>query len=84
MSIMIDSQGEKALVLGDALHNPVQIEHTDWVSRADIDPEQTRITRHSLVDRLEQEGILVAAGHFPAPGFGKMVRLAGRRYWQAL
>jgi glyoxylase-like metal-dependent hydrolase (beta-lactamase superfamily II) len=84
MSIMIDSQGEKALVLGDALHNPVQIEHTDWVSRADIDPEQTRVTRLSLVDRLEQEGMLVAAGHLPAPGFGKIARLAGRRYWQAL
>lgn len=84
MSIMISSQGERALVLGDALHNPAQIEQTDWVSRADIDPEQTRRTRRSLVERLEREGLVVAAGHFPAPGFGKIVRLEGRRCWQAL
>jgi hypothetical protein len=26
--------------------------------------------------------MVVAAGHFPAPGFGKIVRLEGRRYWK--
>ena len=84
MSIVISSQGEKALILGDVLHNPVQAHETDWVSRADMDPEQTRITRRSMMERLEQEGTLVAAVHMPAPGFGKIVRLEGRRYWQAL
>ena len=38
MSLMISSQGENGLVLGDVLHNTAQIENTDWVSRADIDP----------------------------------------------
>jgi glyoxylase-like metal-dependent hydrolase (beta-lactamase superfamily II) len=84
MSIMISSQGERALILGDAAHNPAQAQETDWVSRADMDPAQTRITRRTLMERLEREGILVAAGHFPAPGFGKIVRLEGRRCWQAL
>lgn len=84
MSIMISSQGERALILGDVLHNPAQAQETDWVSRADMDPEQTRITRRALMERLEREGTLVAAGHMPAPGFGKLVRLEGRRYWQAL
>ena len=83
MSIVISSQGEKALILGDVLHNPVQAHETEWVSRADMDPEQTRITRRALMEQLEQEGTLVAAVHMPAPGFGKIVRLEGRRYWQA-
>jgi len=84
MSIMISSQGQRGIILGDILHNTVQVHETDWVSRADIDPEQTRITRRNLVERLEQEGTTVAAVHLPAPGFGKIVRLEGRRYWQAL
>ena len=63
MSLMISSQGESGLVLGDVLHNTAQIENTDWVSRADIDPDQTRITRRNLMDRLEREGIPVAAVH---------------------
>jgi glyoxylase-like metal-dependent hydrolase (beta-lactamase superfamily II) len=84
MSIMITSQGQRGLILGDVLHSTVQVHETEWVSRADIDPEQTRITRRSLMERLEREGTTVAAVHFPAPGFGKIVRLEGLRYWQAL
>ena len=84
MSLAISSQGENGLVLGDVLHNTVQIENVDWVSRADIDPAQTRITRRELMDRLEREGIPVAAVHLAKPGFGKIVREQGRRYWQAI
>jgi glyoxylase-like metal-dependent hydrolase (beta-lactamase superfamily II) len=84
MSILITSQGERALILGDVAHNPAQVHETDWVSRADMDPEQTKTTRRALMERLEREGMVVAAGHFPAPGFGKIVRLEGRRYWQVL
>jgi glyoxylase-like metal-dependent hydrolase (beta-lactamase superfamily II) len=82
MSILITSQGERALILGDVAHNPAQVHETDWVSRADMDPEVTKTTRRALMERLEREGIVVAVGHFPAPGFGKIVRLEGRRYWQ--
>ena len=71
MSIMISSQGERALILGDAAHNLAQAQETDWVSRAGIDPEQTRVTRRSIMERLEREGMLVAAGHFPAPGLAR-------------
>jgi glyoxylase-like metal-dependent hydrolase (beta-lactamase superfamily II) len=84
VSILITSQGERALVLGDAAHNPAQIIEPDWVSRADMDPDLTRQTRRALIERLEREKILVAAGHFPAPGFGRIVKLEGRRYWQGL
>ena len=84
MSLLITSQGERALILGDVAHNPAQVHETDWVSRADMDPEETRRTRRSLMERLEREGLVVAAGHFPAPGFGKVIRLEGRRIWQVL
>jgi glyoxylase-like metal-dependent hydrolase (beta-lactamase superfamily II) len=84
MSILVTSKGERALVLGDAAHSPVQVLEPDWVSRADMDPDLTRQTRKALLDRLEREQILVAAGHFEAPGFGRIVRLEGRRYWRGL
>ena len=84
MSLLISSQGEKGLVLGDVLHNTAQIENVDWVSRADIDPVQTRITRREMMDRLEREGIPVAAVHLAKPGFGKIVREDGLRFWQGI
>jgi glyoxylase-like metal-dependent hydrolase (beta-lactamase superfamily II) len=84
MSIMITSQGQRGLILGDAAHNPAQVQETAWISRADMDPRQAGITRRQLMERLAREGTLVAAGHFPAPGFGKVVTAQGRRYWQGL
>jgi glyoxylase-like metal-dependent hydrolase (beta-lactamase superfamily II) len=84
MSLLVTSRGERAMILGDAAHSPVQVHETDWVSRADMDPELTRRTRRALMDRLEHDAIVVAAGHFEAPGFGRIVRLEGRRYWRGL
>ena len=84
MSIMVNSQGERAIILGDAFHSPAQVIETGWASRADMDPAQTKATRDSLLDRFEREDSMAVAGHFPAPGFGKIARLEGRRYWQAL
>jgi glyoxylase-like metal-dependent hydrolase (beta-lactamase superfamily II) len=84
MSFLITSKGEKGLILGDAAHIPLQTHEMDWSSMGDEDPELANATRHSLFERLELEGILIAAGHFPAPGFGKLARLEGRRYWQPL
>ena len=84
MSILVASQGERALILGDAAHSPAQIEEPDWVSRADMDPDLTRQTRLALIERLEREKVLVVAGHFEAPGFGRILRLENRRYWRGL
>ena len=84
MSILVASQGERALILGDAAHSPAQIEEPDWVSRADMDPDLTRQTRLALIERLEREKVLVVAGHFEAPGFGRILRLEHRRYWRGL
>ncbi|GIT70151.1 MAG: hypothetical protein Ct9H300mP27_12550 [Chloroflexota bacterium] len=36
------------------------------------------------MDQLERDGTLVAAVHMPAPGFGNIVRVKGRRYWQSI
>ena len=83
-SLLITSSGESAVVLGDAAHVPVQAHHTDWSPRADTNPKLSRASRAGLFDRMEEEHALVVSGHFPTPGFGRLVRVEGRRYWQAL
>ncbi|MEE9198636.1 MAG: MBL fold metallo-hydrolase, partial [Dehalococcoidia bacterium] len=82
MSILVSSQGEKGLILGDVAHHPLQVHETGWQNRADVDHAQARKTREAIMKRVEEEGLKLAAGHFPAPGFGKVVRLNGKRYWQ--
>ena len=82
--VLISSQGERGVILGDAAHHPAQVQETDWSPRADTDPDLSRVTRRQLMDRMERDGAVAASGHFPAPGFGRLVRLKGRRYWQTL
>ena len=83
-SIAIASGGERGFILGDVAHSPIQAHHTDWCPAFDIDPDVSRKTRHSVLDMLEAEGILVCAGHFPDPGFGRFVRAESRRLWQGI
>ncbi len=84
VSFLINSGGERGVILGDVAHSPVQAHETDWNPGFDVLQDQSRATRHSVFDRLEQEGMTIAAGHFPKPGFGKLVRVEGKRIWQAL
>jgi glyoxylase-like metal-dependent hydrolase (beta-lactamase superfamily II) len=84
VSIMIASGGERGYILGDVAHSVAQAHYTDWCPIFDSDPDMARATRHSVLDSLEAEGTLVSAGHFPDPGFGRFVRVEGRRQWQGI
>ena len=83
MVIAITSQGEKAMVVGDLLHNKAQVERPEWTAGVDTDKEASRRNREMVLDQAENEGIVIAAGHFhPDDHLGKVVRLDGKRYWQ--
>ena len=84
MSILIVSAAERGIVLGDVTGHPAQVTEPDWNSTFDGIPDLAKDTRRRLLERIEAEGMTVMAGHLPAPGVGNLVRLEGRRYWQAL
>lgn len=84
MSLAIVSQGERALILGDVAIHPAQVTEPAWAALFDMDPTQAAQMRQQVFDRVEAEASTLVACHFPAPGFGHLVRLAGRRYWQGL
>lgn len=83
--VLISSQGQKAMVVGDVLHSKVQVAEPGWTAGVDVDKKASRRSRRELLERAETEGYAVAAGHFhPQENIGKVVRLEGRRYWQGL
>jgi glyoxylase-like metal-dependent hydrolase (beta-lactamase superfamily II) len=84
VSILISSGGEQAVILGDVAHSPVQVTEPDWSIVGDVDKDLGRQSRRALWDRIEQEGLRVAAGHFTGQNLGRFVRLEGKRHWQAL
>lgn len=84
MSVVVASAGQRAMITGDVAHHPAQVQETDWNCGFDGDPEQAQQTRRQVLERLEREGTLAAICHFPAPGFGRLIQLEGKRMWQVL
>ena len=82
MSLAIVSAGERAFIMGDVFHGPAQVTEPDWVFHYDVDPDLAVQTRRRMLDRVEAENAAMAICHHS--GFGRVVRVEGRRYWQAL
>ena len=82
ISVSISSRGSRGFVLGDLALSPAQAHRTEWRLAFDVDPDRARRTRATVFDDLESGGVLIQAGHFPAPGFGHLVRSGARRVWQ--
>jgi glyoxylase-like metal-dependent hydrolase (beta-lactamase superfamily II) len=82
MSLMVSSGGQRAIILGDVAIHPAQVTEADWYFVFELDQPQANRTRQELFDSLAAEGTTVAACHFPSPGFGRIVSVEGRRYWQ--
>jgi glyoxylase-like metal-dependent hydrolase (beta-lactamase superfamily II) len=84
VSIGIYSGGERAVVIGDASHHPMQLNHPDWSPAVDTDPKQSATSRDGLFEEAAANGHTWIAGHWEYPGFGRIKRLDGRRVFQAL
>jgi glyoxylase-like metal-dependent hydrolase (beta-lactamase superfamily II) len=75
---------DKAMIVGDLAHHPVQLTETVWEMAFDMNKQLASETRERIARRIEADGGLAIGGHFPPPGFGRLVRIDGRRIWQAL
>ena len=80
VSVHISSEGEEALITGDCIHHPCQIERLDWASSADYDQGASTKTRHALMDRYADQDILIIGTHFATPTAGHLKRKESG-YW---
>ena len=75
MSVVIESDGAQLMILGDAInHAYIGFERPEWVFGADMDKDQTVITRKKLLDMAATDRMAVTAYHFPFPGVGHVMR----------
>jgi len=84
VAVGIVSAGEKAVIIGDASHHPVQLDHPDWSPAFDTDPVQSAKTRDRLFEDAAADGRIWIAGHWEYPGIGQIVRIGGKRVFRAL
>ncbi|MET0895549.1 MAG: MBL fold metallo-hydrolase [Acidimicrobiia bacterium] len=81
-SVFVVSSGvERAMLIGDVVHCPIQLVDDEWGVMYDVDPDLARRTRLALNRELEDSETPVAAAHFPGARFGRLFRGEGRRHW---
>lgn len=73
VSVRIDSEGQRALITGDATHHPVQWAEPEWGMSGDWDGEMGAATRRRLRERAVEEHMLVIGTHYPGPTAGRVV-----------
>ncbi|HUZ13156.1 MAG TPA: MBL fold metallo-hydrolase [Caulobacteraceae bacterium] len=74
VSVLIESEGEKAVITGDMSHHPCQMAHPDWSPAFDSDPAAAAATRARLFGEWADEPILVIGTHYAAPTAGHVRR----------
>ena len=65
--IVVSSKAERALLLGDVVHCPVELLDEEWAGMGDVDPELAKRTRNAMARELEGTDVPAAAAHFPQP-----------------
>jgi glyoxylase-like metal-dependent hydrolase (beta-lactamase superfamily II) len=80
--VVLSSGTERAMLLGDVIHCPVELLDDEWEGMADVDPELAKRTRVALLRELEGEDVPVAAAHFEGLRFGRLLTGSGSRSWR--
>jgi glyoxylase-like metal-dependent hydrolase (beta-lactamase superfamily II) len=73
VSVLIESGGERAVITGDLMHNPIQIAVPATETRFDMDKPGAAHTRCEFVRRFCNTGTLVIGSHFAEPTAGRIV-----------
>ena len=81
LAVLLASEGEQLLNLGDAAAHPLHLEHPDWHNGFDHAAARAVLTRRCLLDRATREGMHVMAFHFPFPSMGRVSPRDGGWQW---
>ncbi|HEY2177924.1 MAG TPA: MBL fold metallo-hydrolase [Caulobacteraceae bacterium] len=74
VSVMIESDAQRAVITGDMTHHPCQLAHPDWSPPFDSDPDAAARMRASLFADWADDDILVIGTHYAAPTAGRVRR----------
>ena len=81
-SMLLTSQGEHLVILGDAAHHPVHLEHHDWIPEVDLDPAESTRSRGKIAALAVEKDALVTGGHFPILTLGHVRRVESGYRWE--
>jgi glyoxylase-like metal-dependent hydrolase (beta-lactamase superfamily II) len=83
LALAVRSQTEEIIYMADAAIHPIHLEHPDWYSVFDYDPEVAIATKRRLFDRAAIDHSLVLAFHFPPfPSLGHVTKQGPGWQWE--
>lgn len=75
----VKSNDKTGVLVGDAIHHPMQILYPDLSTRADSDMDVARASRRALIDKHAGTGNLIMPHHFASPTCGT-IEPAGKSF----
>ncbi len=82
MAVRLRSDGAEALLLADTAVHPALLHEPGWHYVSDEDQSRSAATRLALIPKLVDRDVLVACGHYPGSGIGRVVTRDGRVTWE--
>ncbi|MGB5755886.1 MAG: MBL fold metallo-hydrolase [Acidimicrobiales bacterium] len=73
ISLVVESEGDRAIITGDMLHHPMQLADPTLSSMFDTDPIASRATRERMFPQWADGETLVIGTHFGTPTAGRLV-----------
>jgi glyoxylase-like metal-dependent hydrolase (beta-lactamase superfamily II) len=85
MAVLVSSAGEHIFYISDTVLYPLHLEHPDWRSTYDIQPEEAERSKQRIFDLAANENLLVMGMHFPPfPSLGHIARTTTGWQWQPI
>ena len=82
MGVRVESEGRRLELIADLAVHPALLHEPEWAYAADADPPACAGTRRRIVPELADRDVLVACGHYPGSGVGRVVTRDGRVVWE--
>jgi glyoxylase-like metal-dependent hydrolase (beta-lactamase superfamily II) len=84
IAVLMTSKGEGLIHAADVTHHTFQIDHPDWSLAYDPLQQESRETRHKLVERAARENLLWMGYHFTFPPVGRVSKDINGYHWHPL
>jgi glyoxylase-like metal-dependent hydrolase (beta-lactamase superfamily II) len=81
-SIAIVSSGrDRALMLGDVIHCPLEVVDQEFAIMGDMDPALASRSKERVFQELEDPTVHASSTHFPDLRFGRVLKGEGKKMW---
>jgi len=72
VSVLVESNSQRAIISGDLLHHPCQIAKPQWVAKADTFPDKAKESRSKMLNEIADTETVLIGSHFANPVAGKV------------